>query len=171
MHFVWEDVRCELLLKSMCHKVASLHCLHSRMTHHITLHTSYLYFLIPTLNLSNKFEMMRVDWESLKVSSCTEHSTPSIITSAKQLRSGQRNYTKTLFTLCTKIFTSVLDKIFSHWYSAQFDTLFMPMLTPARQQVRGKASPSPGFRLSCRDCGKKDAKHPLAILRSSYLIQ
>ena len=99
----------------MCHKVASLHCLHSRMTHHITLHTSYLYFLIPTLNLSNKFEMMRVDWESLKVSSCTELSTPRIITSAKQLRSGQRNYTTTLFTLCTKIFTSVLDKIFSHW--------------------------------------------------------
>ena len=114
MHFVWEDVRCELLLKSMCHKVASLHCLHSRMTHHITLHTSYLYFLIPTLNLSNKFEMMRVDWESLKVSSCTKHSTPRIISSAKQLRSGQGNYTKTLFTLCTKIFTSVLDKIFSH---------------------------------------------------------
>ena len=97
----------------MCHKVASLHCLHSGMTHHITLHTSYLYFLIPTLNLSNKFEMMRVDWESLKVSSCTLNTPHHNI--SQQLRSGQRNYTTTLFTLCRKIFASVLDKIFLHW--------------------------------------------------------
>ena len=85
------------------------------MTHHITNSSYFILILLdPTLNLSNKFEMMRVDWESLKVSSCTAHSTPSIITSAKQWRSGQRNYTKTLFTLCTKILISVLDKIFSH---------------------------------------------------------
>ena len=109
---------------------------------------------------------MRVDWESLKVSSCTLNTPHHNI--SQQLRSGQRNYTTTLFTLCRKIFASVLDKIFLHWIFCTVchipHVLSYQMLTPARQQVRGKASPSPGFRLSCLNCGKEDAKDPSAIL-------
>ena len=154
----------------MCHKVASLHCLHSGMTHHITLHTSYLYFLIPTLNLSNKFEMMRVDWESLKVSSCTLNTPHHNI--SQQWRSGQRNYTTTLFTLCRKIFASVLDKIFLHWifYPVCHISHVLSNAHPCQAAGAGKASPSPGIRLSCLGCGKKDAKDPSAILWSSYCI-